>query len=439
VLILVPAITYALRIPNVYDAWAQIYISKETPAAGAAQGFSLVGENYGNPYLVEKTLLHDQYLEKVALKLDPSLHDAGPLQMASALIALQRKITISPDEGDGFFEFHVRDRDPVKAKTIAKLILDEFVSRNMNHNQEQLRTAGAFIDAQLASYQNLLAASQARIAEFRARNPSVGAVSVATNPFAAASDLPAAREAYQAALAAVGAPDREQLARADEAVLAAKAKLAALRTQYTDQHPDVIAAKRQLAQATADRAATAAAPPPALSSSPALDEARRRLAQAESSPGVRITPGLPPTLKAEWNDLLKNDEALHSSYQELLTRRETARVSEAVYSGDSAGKYQVVQEPTTPEFPLSAKRPLYLAASVILALGGGLAAAYVCAAINGIFVSPRELERAFELPVVGTVSWEPAWNTKSSARMRNLFSTGANRRGGSSMTNRSAG
>jgi hypothetical protein len=36
--------------------------------------------------------------------------------------------------------------------------------------------------------------------------------------------------------------------------------------------------------------------------------------------------------------------------------------------------------------------------------------------MNGIFVSPRELEEAFQLPVVGTVSWEPAWHTGAVAR-----------------------
>src|SRR5437870_4126200 len=81
-LILVVVTVYTLRIPNVYEAWAQIYVNKQTPVAAAASGASLVGDGYGSPYVVEKTLLHDENLEKVALKLNPSLRKARKLQLA---------------------------------------------------------------------------------------------------------------------------------------------------------------------------------------------------------------------------------------------------------------------------------------------------------------------------------------------------------------------
>jgi hypothetical protein len=57
-------------------------------------------------------------------------------------------------------------------------------------------------------------------------------------------------------------------------------------------------------------------------------------------------------------------------------------------------------------------RELFLLFAFGGAIGSGLLAAYLLAAVRGIFVAPRELEQAFDLPVVGTVSWEQAWQNK---------------------------
>jgi hypothetical protein len=43
------------------------------------------------------------------------------------------------------------------------------------------------------------------------------------------------------------------------------------------------------------------------------------------------------------------------------------------------------------------------------ALGAGLGVGYVTAVVRGIMVSPRELEEIMQLPVIGTISLEPAW------------------------------
>jgi len=49
--------------------------------------------------------------------------------------------------------------------------------------------------------------------------------------------------------------------------------------------------------------------------------------------------------------------------------------------------------------------------AVVAAIAGGIGAAYVRGAITGVFVAPRELEEAFQLPVIGTISWEQTWHT----------------------------
>jgi hypothetical protein len=106
---------------------------------------------------------------------------------------------------------------------------------------------------------------------------------------------------------------------------------------------------------------------------------------------------------------------LRTNYDQLAARREAARLSQAAY-GDGSSKYQITRPPTAPQLPTGPNRRLYLAAVLALASVGGIASAFVYAAMKGIFVSPRELELILGLPVAGTVSWEPAWSTKRSKK-----------------------
>ncbi len=94
-------------------------------------------------------------------------------------------------------------------------------------------------------------------------------------------------------------------------------------------------------------------------------------------------------------------------------------MSQTIYGDKDSGKYQVTNPPVMPTSPSGPDRQLFLIMAAAVALGGGIAAAYLLGAINGIFVAPRELEEAFGLPVAGTVSLERTWQTDASSR-RNL-------------------
>ena len=396
---------YVMRMPNVYDAWAQIYISKQTPLTQAASNVSLVGNEYGSSYVVQKTLLNDQNLRKVAEQLNPALNRLTPGQQESQIGALRSRVQIDPDQGDGFVEFHYKATEPQRAYRVVQLLVNLFLEANDDRTQRDLSQADLFLDAQIAVYQRKLAESQQKLTEFHQRYGQVAPAADSAEEAEAMADVAAARATLNTAVARDGAAAPEQ-----DQIVQLEAKIAALRLQYTDQYPDVIAAKQQLAMLKQ------AQPQAKVGDSPAVVTARAELANAQSRlRKARFRPELPPQIAGQEAELKRTDDVLRASYQELLSRREAAKMSIAVFGANNKAKYQITNAPTVPAFPSGPNRPLYLMAVVFAAVVGGIGAAYLRGAITGVFVAPRELEDAFQLPVIGTISWEETWHTGAAA------------------------
>jgi uncharacterized protein involved in exopolysaccharide biosynthesis len=411
------AAIYVSRLPNVYEAWAQIYNNKQTPLAEAARGVSLVGDNYGSTYMVERTLLNDQNLIAVIEKINPRAVELGRPALIAAVNELRGRIKIYPDQGDGFIEIHCLSNDPRQARDVVKLLLDRLIATTALQSQNELTGARNFLDAQIKTYEAKLKESQEKIMAFgRGRSDSADSDgdSGFTPPPGAAEELASARAAYSLAMSSAGGPSP----RTGE-INALRDKLAALRLQYTDEYPDVVATKRQLEALMAGQGAASGS-----AGGASVVEARRRLAEAEARyyGRKRISARSAKTQEAaeELAELKRNDEILRDNYRELLAKREAASVSQDVYNANIGAKYRITNRPTVPTAPSGPNRPLFLAAGTIAALLSGMAAAYALAAMRGILLSPQEVEEAFGLPVVGTLSWEEAWHTaRGSRRSRN--------------------
>jgi polysaccharide chain length determinant protein (PEP-CTERM system associated) len=413
-LIFVAAGVYIFSIPKTYESWGQIYTPKETPVTLAADGVSmgdLVDLN-----VVKRALLNDDTLAKVVGQLNPDAANLDRQQMESAASGLRGQISIESDD-EGFIEFRVKDGDPVRAQKITHLVMNQFVSESVDRSRRNLGQASAFLDEQIASYEKLLVQSQTEMTAFRSRHPGATVAAAATVGDGGA-ELAAARSLYASAARTSGASARAA-APQDATIAELEGRLATLLTQYTEQYPDVVATRREIASLKAQRSAyLATAPAAAASANPALAEARARLAAAQASarssrPGVAA-----PTATAEWIELQRKHERLTKTYEELVGRRDSARMAQAVNTSGASGKFQVMHAPTVPRGPAGPNRVLYLTLAAAFALAVGVGVAYARAAITGIFVSARAVEDAFQLPVIGTVSWESAWHIQKTGRSR---------------------
>jgi uncharacterized protein involved in exopolysaccharide biosynthesis len=398
--IIAAAAIYVLFLPDVYDASAQIYVDKEATLASATQGVSLAGDN-SSIAVVEKTLLNDQNLDDVLKQVNPAAKTMAPPALASAAARLRSKIQVSPDQGDGFFEIRYADTNPVRAQTIVQLVVNRFISANIERSRRDLDQAGRFLDAQIATYETMMSDSQVKMADFRKQHPGFSATALPPLTGQEIADVSTGGPYVATQAPAGAAPQSQALADANQRVAALQSQLTNLRTQYTDQYPDVVSTRRQLDNAIAERTQAQAG---ATAAAPSTARRTRRVVR-------RQTPVASPELQSQWTDLARADEVLHINYEQLIARREATRMSQAAYGADSSGKYEVTRPAVAPMFPSGPNRSLYMTLAVLFAAVGGVGVAYLRGAVNGIFVSPREVEEAFRLPVVGTLSWEPAWDT----------------------------
>lgn len=411
------AAAYIVTMPNVYDAWGQILVNKGGSLAAATEGVTL-DKDEGGTSVVENTLLNDQSLERVVLAINPEAKSFSKGQMESAVNSLRGGIRVSAQSESDFVEIHYKNTDPVKARDVTQILLNRFISDSVGRSQGELDQAGRFLDQQIASYEKMMLDSQVAMANFRRANPSVARLAQ-TGPIGGVmSEMPSAggggvvyrtvEGGGSTAPAAFSAPQ-------DGAIADLQGRLATLRTQYTEEYPDVVATKRQIANLQAERARSAAAyaaNPPARVASPA----RQRVVVSGGGTGVRAAPVVAPNVGAQWAELRRKDELLGTNYQALIARREATKMSQAALASQSLAHYQITRQAALPTVPVGPPRTLYLWLALVVAIGAGLAAAYLRGAVNGIFVSPRELEDACQLPVIGTVSWEPAWHTGTVAR-----------------------
>lgn len=411
--IFVVAAVIILALPNTYKASGQVMISEENTLTKAAEGVTLEGVNYADTDIVQKRMMTNEALQKVYLRAYPK---ATANEAAAAAASIAGRVNIGPD-GDKFIQVSYSDSDPVRTQKITAALIDQFIVESLQRNVRELDQAGAFLDRQIVSYTDQLTTVRAEMAAFRQKHPRIAAAPVADNGGGGGAGDVASARAELAALTARAPRAAPVVAPQDAAIADAEGRLAGMLTQYTEQHPDVIAVRRQIAALKAQRAQfLATAPRPAATVDPAVAAARARLASAQARARPSAAGPAASDLSAQWAELSRRHDTLVQNHQELVTRREGAKTSRVLYGARDTGIYQITRQPTVPGGPSGPPRNIYLAAAAFIALGAGVAAAYLRAGITGIFVSPRELENAFQLPVIGTVSWEPAWHVSKAKR-----------------------
>ena len=409
----------ALTLPKKYDAWSEVYVDQQAAMSAATEKVALNAATPASVMINPKVLLNDDKLQATLIKLHPEMAKLSPQDMAREVNQFRKRISITPVGEDGFIQFHSKEIDPVLAARVAQSLTDQFIGMSLNRTQNELGMTTRFLDGQIEMYKGLLSDSQQQLANYRQAHPGLTLPGGIGGPLPTGGDDPVVTYAPVAAAApAAGRAAAPRTFPEDARIAALEGQLAEQLTRYTDQHPDVINTRRELAAQIRSRSASAAAAAsaPVVAAAPTAP----RMTQIVRGGGGRGRAApIPADIAAEWGTLLGNDAVLRADYQNLINKQQAARMSEAILG--SAKRFEIIRPVTVPQVSYMPPRSWMLAGAMIAALVIAFAATFIRAAISGVLVSPRELEEEFDLPVAATVSWEPAWQTGQVAKVDPRF------------------
>lgn len=422
-------------IPNSYESNARIFVQLDDVLA---QQIGIGSSNRKKDIdRVRQTLTSSVNLEKVVRSTLLGDDVTTPSDMERAVVRLGEDVSIRA-EGESLFEISaasgrsdLSDSENAQlAQSVAQRMIDIFREENLGGARGEMRETLDFLDQQLASRQVELEGAEQRRLTFESQYPELigGPAAIASKLGAARSELRGIDSdlaAAQSALAAIngqiagtprtlatggGGGPRASLAQAQSNMTAMRAR------GLTDAHPDIVSLQKQIAALTQQvRAAggPTGSPNPAYSALVSMRVERQAnvhsLAARSAAMGAEIgsisaNQAQEPGIAAEATRISRDYEVLRQQYDKLLKDREELRLRGQVETERSAIKFEVIDPPSTPRKPAAPNRPLLLFGVLIIGLGAGAAVAFALGKLGSTYSTSSQLERAFGLPVIGTIS-----------------------------------
>ncbi|MFW2852082.1 XrtA system polysaccharide chain length determinant [Sphingomonas sp. TX0543] len=440
---------FVSQIPSRYESHARIFVQVRQVLPTGANGGG-AGDQARDIDTVRQTLTSAVNLEKVVRGTDLAQGATTDRAVADRVAGLQNAIKITAQQ-DNLFEIATTASSPRTARQVTQKLIDLFVEQNLSDDRSQSSQTLQFLDSQLQALGAKLQDSEGKRADFQNRYlgslPGTGSVSDRIGAARAQmgqvdSDLAAA----QANLAALngqmaGVPRNVPGAGPVPGMGPARARLAAIQGQladarargYTDNHPDVVALRAQLAQAQADArsepaASAATADNPAflsLQSTRADRQAavtallvRKRQLQGDLDT-LNAKLAQDPAVAAEQGGIDRNYSVLKDQYDQLLAQREQVALHSQAQTQTDAVKFSVIDPPTSPRTPTAPNRPLLLTGVLAAGLLGGLGAAFALGQVQATFPTGQRLEKASGMPVIGSIG-EMVTRVQAEDRSRKL-------------------
>ena len=428
-------------IPNTYESVAQVYIDTHTLLRPLLTGLAVTTDPSQEISVVLQTLLTDPTLKRVLLATNPNDTSMSSSQMQDAVARLRKNVSLKNLPAKDLYSIGYTDHDPAYAQSVAQTLVSVLIDTNLGGQRRDADQVGNFIENQISNYQQKLEAADKRRADFKTSHLEffaggagdvVGAQAAVTQAETHLKDAVDRLDSLRKQLEStpqtlnVNSPLPATMDRSGTAInlraqlAAAIAKLTTLRAQYTDAHPNVVAQKRLLARLKSvkpeDTDGTEGISNPAhvmITSKLAdagtvaatdrnrLDEAKKRLEDAKNMAAKAIA------IQREWENLDRDYQVLHINYEALVTRRESAKITQAVGDQQSSFVFRVISPPAKPDHPVAPNRLLMNAAVLAVGFGAGIGLAFGLGKFSGTFVSIGQLREAFELPVLGAVTAVP--------------------------------
>lgn len=450
-----------LRLPPQYEASARVYVDTQSMLRPLLSGMTSMPDVNQQVMFMRRTLLSRPNIERLMRDVDLDVKAKNTKDHDKIVNELMSNLRLGGTERDDIYTISYVSDNPQLGKAVVQGLLTIFVEGSFGGKKQDSDKAIQFIDDQIKTYEDKLAAAENSLKEFKIKNMGMlpgsgdfnGQLSTVTDQFNQARlELAEAEQARNAIRRQInGEPAQPGTKTIDPALLdpelegriqTVQKNLDSLRLQYTEQHPDVVANKRLLEQLLAQKADLSKtkkrSADPGAGYSPMLQQLTVALSAAEARVAsmrarvdefsarmarLRSQSTTAPEIEVQLTQLNRDYDINKANYQRLVERREQARLSGDLTTATDMLAFRIIDPPTVPNQPSGPNRLRLFSMVFGGALVAGLAVAFLMSQFRPTFMSQNALRDTTGLPVIGSIGMN--WtNEQTVRRKRRLVAVG---------------
>ncbi|MDF1536359.1 MAG: GNVR domain-containing protein [bacterium] len=481
IVISVAVTMYGLYLPNQFRSSSSIFIEPQRVPSDYVRS-TVTTDIEDRMRSITQQLTSRTKLLKVIKQLDlyPGMMAEG-LPSEMLVTRMRKDLTIEvPDRRDGnFFMVHYIHSDPTRAMLAVSSVVALFIEESLQIRELQAEGTTLFIEEELEKLKTVLEEQEQAIQEYKKSFMGELPDQLDAN-LRMLDNLQLQLSGNQEAQREVG--DRvmlieREISRLEGQISVAtsitnsageqqpvtnttldqiigqrdvlRQRVANMEAIYTDRHPDLIAARKELSRleetlgsVTENLAATDQHPttPAPVSRIPAystemtnlrrqLNETRPRLSalqEEEANLRRRIVQyqrrvESAPAREQQLLGLTRDYENTKANYDDLLNKKQEARLSENLEKRQKGEKFQILDQANLPEKPFLPNRPKILAMGFAGGLGLGVGLAMLMETLFPAFYSLRQLQGSVHYPIVMGLPYLDAPSERKRHRARRIY------------------
>jgi polysaccharide chain length determinant protein (PEP-CTERM system associated) len=438
-LALIGGIVYAVVTPRTYEAKTLILVEAQSVPQNYVQPI-VSGDTSERISTISQQIMSRTNLEKIAKQFSLFSGPGYENMFMEDKVALLRKnigvkvITDQRRQTDAF-EISFQGRNPKKVTQVLNGLTATFIDQNLKVRESQAIGTSSFLESELQTSRAKLEKLEEKIKEYRKShmgelpeqlNTNLAILERLQNNLSdrqkslresriRLSDLKnqAVTRPAQVVVIGPGQGARQGAASLDDLI----AELQDLQSRYTDQHPDIIRLKKQIAEMESQQARGTgaqnrnASPRISYAMQDQINEMRHEIQATEIE--IRNIERQIATYQKRVEDTPKREQDLLSlkrdyqniqtSYDSLLKRKLEADIAVNMERKQKGEQFKIVDPAKLPERPIAPnmRKVFLLVVAAGLAIGGGLAV--LLEFLDTSFRNADDMETAFELPVLATL------------------------------------
>jgi polysaccharide chain length determinant protein (PEP-CTERM system associated) len=453
--------TAVASLPDRYESSARIYVDMDTMLGPLMKGIAVEMNLFQQIDIMRRTLLSRPNVEKIILMTDLDLTVKSDEDKERLIDEMSNKISVK-QQGRNLFQISYEDVERGLTKRVVQAVMQIFVEGNLGASRKDMETTRRFLEGQIRSYERQLVEAETRLAKFKRQN--MGLLPGEGNYYEHMQDMRRKQAATEAQISE-GTMIRDELraqlkdvpkfleVAKDNAIglsgpgqggpesdlqiriLELQQIIDSLLTRFTDQHPDVVSTKRQLAalqkqlqeeesavsgpMAEGQNDAGTAAPGKTMVSNPVYEQIKLQLVQQEGVIAALKNRGeqarksvekwagmakLVPQVEAQLAQLNRDYQIVKKGYEQIRQRQESAKLASDLETKAQKVQFRIIDPPKLPVKPSGPNRPLMFGVVLLAGLAAGIAFAFLLSQVNTTFASIQRLRATFTLPVLGRIS-----------------------------------